>query len=228
MNAKQRAAEAALKYVKSGTVIGLGTGSTADCFIRALGTALKSGQLKEVAGVPTSIASDRLAREMGIRIVALKDHPQLDIAVDGADEVDPHLNMIKGLGGALLREKIIAQAAKRMIVIADESKIVDVLGTKAPLPIEVAAFSHEIHAEQFLQLGGAPALRRTADGSIYTTDNGNYIYDCKFAAIHDPQTLQSAIRDRAGVVDTGLFINIATVAIIGNESGVRTIERRST
>jgi ribose 5-phosphate isomerase A len=175
--------------------------------------------------VPTSVASERLARELDIPLVALKDHPQLDVVIDGADEIDPNLNLIKGLGGALLREKIIAQSARQMIVIADEGKIVEVLGTKSPLPVEVAAFSHEVHAAQFQKLGAEPTLRRKADGSIYMTDNGNYLYDCKFAAIHDPRALQSAIRERAGVVDTGLFIGLATVAIIGTDAGVRQIKR---
>ena len=227
MNAKQRAADAALTYVSSGSVIGLGTGSTADYFIRALAAALKDGRLRDVRGVPTSVASDRLARELGIGIVALKDHPQLDVAVDGADEVDPHLNLIKGLGGALLREKIIAQAARRFIVIADEGKLVPVLGTKSPLPIEVAAFSHEVHVEELRRLGGSPVLRKTTDGSTYVTDNGNYIYDCKFDAIRDPVSLQTTIRQRAGIVDTGLFIDIAEVAIIGTENGVRELTRNS-
>lgn len=227
MNAKQHAADAALTYVRSGTVIGLGTGSTAELFIRSLGSALKNGTLHDIKGVPTSISSDKLARELGIPIIELKDHPQLDVAVDGADEVDPSLNLIKGLGGALLREKIIAQAAKRLIVIADESKVVDVLGTKSPLPVEVAAFAHEVHAVHFSKLGATPTLRKTASGSIYTTDNGNYIYDCQFDAIRDPLALQASIRDRAGVVDTGLFLGIAAIAIIGTATSVREIKRPS-
>ncbi len=223
MNAKERAASAALEHVKSGTVIGLGTGSTADCFIRALGAALKAGTLHDVKGVPTSIASDKLARDLGIEIVSLADYPDLDVAVDGTDEIDANLVMIKGLGGALLREKIVAQAAKRMIVIADESKVVQVLGVKTPLPVEVAAFSHDIHIPQFRTLGADPTLRRTKAGDIFTTDNGTHIYDCKFPRVTDPRGLEQAIRRYAGVIDTGLFIDIATLAIIGTETGVRTL-----
>jgi ribose 5-phosphate isomerase A len=224
-SAKQRAAMAALEYVRSDSVIGIGTGSTADLFIRALGAALASGQLRNVRGVPTSNASDRLAREVGVPIVALKDHPTLDVAIDGADEVDPQLNLIKGLGGALLREKIIAQSATRMIVIADEGKLVPALGTKSPLPVEVVAFSHEVLVAHLRRLGGEPTIRRCADGSIFTTDNGNYIYDCKFDRIDDPAELERAIRARAGIVDTGLFLGIASVAIIGTDDGVRKVER---
>jgi ribose 5-phosphate isomerase A len=225
MNAKQQAADAALEYVQSDMVIGLGTGSTADCFIRSLGVALKSGRLRNVRGVPTSIASDRLARQLNIPIVALSEHPQLDVAIDGADEIDPQLNLIKGLGGALLREKIIAQSAAKMIVIADDSKLVPVLGSKSPLPVEVAAFSHEIHVEHFRKLGADPTLRRTDDGSIFETDNGNYIYDCRFARIEDPASLHAAIRAWAGVVDTGLFIHIAAMALVGSPAGVKTVSR---
>ncbi|HEV7300007.1 MAG TPA: ribose-5-phosphate isomerase RpiA [Tepidisphaeraceae bacterium] len=225
MNAKHRAAEAALTYVTSDSVIGIGTGSTADYFIRALGDALQAERLRNVRGVPTSLSSERLARHLGIGIVSLSEYPQLDIAVDGADEIDPHLDMIKGLGGALLREKIVAQSAARMIVIADEGKLVPTLGTKSPLPVEVAAFSHEIHVGHLRQLGGEPTLRRSDDGTIFTTDNGNYIYDCKFPRIDRPRELELAIRARAGVIDTGLFLGIATVAIIGSETGVRQIQR---
>jgi ribose 5-phosphate isomerase A len=225
MNAKQEAADAALEFVKSDTVIGLGTGSTADCFIQSLGAALKSGRLRNVRGVPTSIASDRLARGLNIPIVSLSDHPRLHLAIDGADEVDPQLNLIKGLGGALLREKIIAQSAEKMIVIVDNSKLVPFLGSKSPLPIEVAAFSHEIHIEHFRKLGAEPVLRKKADGSIFETDNGNYIYDCRFARIDEPSVLQTAIRAWAGVVDTGLFINIAAAVLVGSETGVKKISR---
>jgi ribose 5-phosphate isomerase A len=224
-SAKHRAARAALEYVQSNSVIGIGTGSTADLFIRELGAALASGQLRDVKGVPTSNASERLARELGIPIVALKDHPALDIAVDGADEIDPQLNMIKGLGGALLREKIIAQSAARMIVIADEGKLVPTLGTKSPLPVEVVAFSHEVLVAHLRRLGAEPTIRRCADGSIFTTDNGNYIYDCKFNRIDRPRELEQAIRARAGIVDTGLFLGIASVALIGTDDGVRKVER---
>src|SRR4051794_17809872 len=180
MNLKQRAAEAAMAYVKDGMALGLGTGSTAKLFIDEVGKAVREGRLKNVRGVPTSIASDKQARELGIPVTTLAESPRLDVAVDGADEVDPKLDLTKGLGGALLREKIIAQAADTFVVIADSSKDVPRLATKAPLPVEVVPFAHEAQVPFFRSLGCEPILRRSADGKVYVTDNANYIYDCRF------------------------------------------------
>src|SRR5438128_2511362 len=213
MNPKQRAAEAAMTYVQSGMLVGLGTGSTADYFLQALGHAVKDGKLTGIRGVPTSRASERRAQHLGIALTTLVENPALDVAVDGADEVDPNLNLIKGLGGALLREKIIAQAAKKFIVIADGGKRVDALGTKAPLPVEVTQFSHEAHIPFFTTLGATPALRKAPDGAPFVTDNGNYIYDLRFPRIENPRELEIKLLRRGGVVDTGLFLDIAAVAI---------------
>jgi len=220
MNPKQRAAEAAISFVKSGMVVGLGTGSTADFFLVALAAALKSGKLTGIKGIPTSKQSELRSNELGIPLTNLKDSPLADITIDGADEIAPNLDLIKGLGGAMLREKIVAQNSKQLIIIADATKRVDVLGTKSPLPVEVAQFAHECHVPYLKKLGASPALRQTADGRIFTTDNGNHIYDCRFAPIKDPRGLEAALLDRAGIVDCGLFLAMASIALIADDQKV--------
>ncbi|HEX8912704.1 MAG TPA: ribose-5-phosphate isomerase RpiA, partial [Humisphaera sp.] len=186
MNPKQRAAEAALKYVESGMTVGLGTGTTADQFLQALGKAVQTGRLKDVRGVPTSVQSERRARQLGIPLADLHAAGP-DVTVDGADEIDPSLNLIKGLGGALLREKIVAQNSKQLVVIADASKVVERLGSRALLPVEVVPFAHETHVTFIRSLGGEAILRTTDGGAPFVTDNGNHIYDCRFAkGIADP------------------------------------------
>jgi ribose 5-phosphate isomerase A len=223
---KQRAAEAALRYLRSHTLIGLGTGSTADYFLVALAAALRSGRLTGIRGVPTSEQTDRRARELGIPILSLAEAGQLEVTVDGADEVAPNLDLIKGLGGALLREKIVAQSSRSLVIIADASKRVSRLGEKAPLPVEVATFAHEVQAKFLATLGCAPKLRKKADGSTFITDNGACIYDCRFAGgIGDPGSIVKAVAGRAGIIETGLFLGLAKVAIIADDAGVQTITR---
>jgi len=224
MNAKQRAAEAALQYVASHMVVGLGTGSTAEFFIRALGARLSGGTLTGIRGVATSVRSEQLAREFNIPIVALADAAP-DVTVDGADEVDPHLDLIKGLGGALLREKMVAQASKKLVIIADASKAVARLGTKSPLPVEVVQFSHEVHVPLLRSLGGAPTLRITSAGRPYVTDNGNFIYDVKFDGIDRPSEILKSLRAQAGIVDCGLFLGLASLVLIADEQRVEVRNR---
>jgi ribose 5-phosphate isomerase A len=224
MNPKLRAARAALDYVTSDTVIGLGTGSTADLFLIELAEALKSGRLRNLRGVCTSQRTQRRAAELGIPIVELEEVDKLDVAIDGADEITPSLDLIKGLGGALLREKMVVQAAKRFIVIADASKRVEALGTKAALPVEVVQFAHRVHERFFRTLGCVPTLRMNPDGQPFMTDNANLIYDCKFSRIDDPKTLAAKLADRAGVVESGLFLGIASAALIADEKQVATIQ----
>src|SRR3954453_18844390 len=190
MEPKDRAAHAALGYVRSDSVIGLGTGSTAEYFLVALAEALKSGRLSNVRGVPTSEQTDRRAREVGIPTVELVHAAPLDVTVDGADEVADNLDLIKGLGGALLREKIVAQNSRRLIVIAHAEKRVRRLGTRAALPVEVVQFAHETQAKFLAERGCTPRLRVNKDGSRFVTDNGNLIYDCRFSqGIADPAAL---------------------------------------
>ena len=217
-----------MAFVQSGMVVGLGTGSTADHFLQALANALKDGRLKDIQGVPTSRQSERRAMHLGIPLVPLGlQHSMPAVTIDGADEVGPNLDLIKGLGGALLREKIVAQNSGKLVVIADASKSVTKLGTHSPLPVEVAMFAHETHEAFFRALGAEPTLRKSADGSVFVTDNSNNIYDCRFPdGIADPHALEVALRQRAGVVETGLFLGIAAVAIVAGEDSIETRERQ--
>jgi ribose 5-phosphate isomerase A len=228
MESKKRAAVAALAYVKSGMVVGLGTGSTSRHFHEALGSALREGRLRDVKGIPTSEWAADFAQQQGIPLTSLAQHPQPDVTVDGADEIDPRMNLIKGLGGALLREKIVAASSKQMVVIADSSKVVHMLGTTQPLPIEVTPFGHETHVGYFRSLGGEPTLRQNkTKGGVYVTDNANYIYDVRFpSGIADAVELESKLKQRPGVVETGLFIGIAAVALIADDERVEERVRR--
>ena len=226
MDPKQRAAEAAIQFVQNGMVIGLGTGSTADQFLQALSASLKSGRLRDVRGVPTSRHSELRAAQLGIPMVSLPDYPRPDVTIDGADEVAPNLDLIKGLGGALLREKVLAQNSAKLIIIADSSKSVARLGAKSMLPVEVVPFAHEIHEPFLRTLGAAPNLRKDPSGSPFVTDNGNYIYDCRFPnGIDKPHELDAALRSRAGIVETGLFLGMASIALIADENRVRELRR---
>src|SRR5580700_2764070 len=225
MDAKQRAAEAAMQHVKDGMIVGLGTGSTAKFFIEAVGAAVRAGKLRDIRGVPTSINSEKLAEANQIPVLTFAQTARIDLTVDGADEVAPDLTLIKGLGGALLREKLVAQNSSMLIIIADASKLVTKLGTKAPLPVEVTPFGHEA-SERFLRdLGATPTLRRTPAGEIFITDNGNYIFDCNFHEIADPRELNQKLAARAGIVESGLFIDLAHTAIIADNQTVWTIAR---
>jgi ribose 5-phosphate isomerase A len=225
MDAKQRAGEAALGQVKDGMIVGLGTGSTAKYFIEAVATAVRAGKLRGIRAVPTSVNSEKLARDAGLPVVTFAQTTKIDLTVDGADEVAPDLTLIKGLGGALLREKLVAQNSTKFVVIADASKLVTKLGTKSPLPFEVTPFGFEA-SERFLRdLACTPTLRRKPNGEIFITDNGNYIFDCNFHEIADPRELNQKLAARAGIVESGLFIDLAHTAIIADDQTVWTIAR---
>jgi ribose 5-phosphate isomerase A len=214
---KEAAGRAAAKLVRDGDIVGLGTGSTAYFAVVALGERVKSGL--RIIGIPTSVQTADLARAVGIPLTTLDEHPEIDITIDGADEVDPKLNLIKGGGGALLREKVIATASKKMVVVADSSKIVPVLG-KFPLPVEVISFARTVVERKIVSLGGTPKLRTKADGSPFVTDNGNEILDCSFGKIADPPALARELSGTPGVVEHGLFIGLAKVALVGHGDGV--------
>lgn len=210
--------------------IGLGTGSTVRYFLDALGEALAQGELQDIQGVPTSEATASRARELGIPLRPLHEALPLDLAVDGADEVDPQLDLIKGLGGALLREKMVVQAAGRFVVIADPGKEVSQLGLKAPLPVEVVPFGWRTHLPFFRELGAEPLLRaRRGTGDPVLTDNGNHVVDLTFPqGIPDPRDLDDHLQRRAGVVETGLFLGMTTLVLVGSpEGGTIRRERRS-
>jgi ribose 5-phosphate isomerase A len=224
MNPKQRAAEAAIAFLRDGMVIGLGTGSTADFFLQALGAAIAAGQLNGIRGVPTSRQSEHRAEELGIPLTTLGKHPLLDVTVDGADEVAPDLDLIKGLGGALIREKIVAQNSKKLIIIADLTKSVPLLGSKVSLPVEVVPFAHEVQERFFRSIGAEPVLRKLA-GMIFNTDNGNLIYDCKFPPMTDPRKVERQLLGRAGIVGCGLFLQMADTVLMADENQVTVLNR---
>jgi ribose 5-phosphate isomerase A len=223
---KRAAAARALEFIESGMAVGLGTGSTVRPLLELLAERLRNGRLKNVVAVPTSEDTDRRCRELGIPLVTLADCPELSLAIDGADEVSPRLDLIKGLGGALLREKLVAQAARRFIVVADESKLVRRLGTHAPVPVEVVPFGWSALLPFFEKLGAKPVLRLGTDGAPVVTDNGNYLVDCRFArGIPDPAALARALAKRTGVVEDGLFLRMARVAVVAGVGGVRLLKR---
>jgi ribose 5-phosphate isomerase A len=225
MDPKQRAAQAALQFIRDGMVVGLGTGSTADFFHIALADALRTAKLTRVVGVATSKRAEEHARELRIPLKALAEAPNPDVTVDGADEIAPNLDLIKGLGGALLREKIVAQASKKLVIIADAGKTVSVLGSKQPLPVEIAIFGHETHSSFLRSLGCEPSLRKAADGQPYITDNSNYIYDCRFPRIDNPRQIEMALKSRAGIVESGLFLAMADIGLIATTDEVKQIVR---
>jgi ribose 5-phosphate isomerase A len=215
MNAKQAAAEKATEYIRDGMIIGLGTGSTAYWAIQDIGKKVKNGL--RIQAVATSIQSEHLARGLGIPLVDISITDRIDVAIDGADEVDDEWNAIKGGGGALLREKIVASHSKELIVIVDESKRVNSLGAFA-LPVEVVIYGHEVTQKRLRALGCLPQLR-LADNRPFVTDNGNYVIDCDFGRIEQPGELADQINRLPGVVDHGLFIQMATKVIVGYHDG---------
>jgi ribose 5-phosphate isomerase A len=226
MNLKQEAAAKALEFVRDGMVLGLGTGSTTAYFTDMIGEALAQGRLRDIVAVPTSEGTASKARKLGIPLTSLSDNPRLDLAVDGADEVDPRLNLIKGLGRALLREKIVEIHAERFIVIVDESKIVKKLGTKGPLPVEIVRFEAREHIRWLNTLGFRAELWLEEDGSEVITDNGNNLVLCYFeTGIQDAYALAAQLEARPGIVEHGLFLDMATQVVVAAESGIRILER---
>ena len=220
---KRQAAEQALPYIQNGMTVGLGTGSTATHMLHVLAEALRDGRLRDIVGVPTSDAIGVLARQLGVPIATLDQRPQLDLALDGADEIDPALNLIKGLGGALLREKIVESSTDRLIILADTTKLVTQLGTRAPLPVEVVAFGLPLAMRRLSALGCVPTLRRRADTTPFRTDEGHVILDCRFDGIADAAALDTAINAIPGVVEHGLFVGMAVLALVAGPDGVRTM-----
>jgi ribose 5-phosphate isomerase A len=231
MNLKQQAANQAMSFVKNGMVLGLGTGSTTKYFIEMLAEKLKSGELRDISGVPTSEEITQLAKSLSIPLVSLSELspengiPALDLAVDGADEIDPDLNLIKGLGRALLREKIVESHAETFIVIADESKLVSNLG-QGPLPIEVVPYGAAVHVRWLRSFGYRSEIWLEEGEEPIITDNGNYLIRCWFPdGIPDPYKLARNLADRPGVVEHGLFLDMADLAIVAGSDGVRLKER---
>ncbi|CAK9136038.1 unnamed protein product [Ilex paraguariensis] len=223
---KKLAADKAVEYVRSGMVLGLGTGSTAAFVVSKLGELLKTGELTDIVGIPTSKRTQEQAASLGIRLSGLDDHPKLDLAIDGADEVDPDLNLVKGRGGALLREKMVEAASEKFVVVADDSKLVDGLGGSGlAMPVEVVQFCWKYNlvrlAELFKEEGCDAKLRLDGNGKPYVTDNMNYIVDLYFKTpIKDANAAGKEISAFEGVVEHGLFLDMATAVIIAGKDGV--------
>ncbi len=225
MNSKEAAARRALQYVKSGMNLGLGSGSTAAFFVDMLGVKVSSGELTGIVGVPTSEATAERAAEWGIPLTTLAETPNLNLAVDGADEVDPALNLIKGLGRAALREKIVESHAKKFVVIVDQSKLVEQLG-RGPLPVEIVQFEHETHIRWLRTLGCRAELWLEGDGSAVITDNGNYLVRCWFdGGIRDAHELSVTLSTHPGIVGHGLFLGMANTVIVAGDEGIQILER---
>jgi ribose 5-phosphate isomerase A len=228
-SAKRAAGHAAVdRYVSSGMRVGLGSGSTAVWAVRRLGDLLGDGMLTDVAGVPTSVASAREASARGVPLATLDDYPRLDLTIDGADEVSPSLDLIKGGGGAHLREKIVAQASGRLVIVVDEAKLVPALGTGFAVPVEV--FQMALRPErEFLESLGARVIQRSGSGGApFVTDEGNWILDADLGPLADPRTVLDRLHERAGVVEVGLFLGMASVVLVATSGGeVRTLERVS-
>jgi len=223
MDLKELAARQAQEYVRDGMVLGLGSGTTMRHFLALLGQRLRVGELRDVVGVATSSAVEAQARRAGIPLTALEAHLRLDLAIDGADEVDPRLDLIKGLGRALLREKIVAAQAERFLIIVDESKLVERLGA-GPLPVEILPFGAGVQLRWLQGLSSRAELWLEADGCPIVTDNGNHLARCWFeGGIPDPRALARALADRAGIVEHGLFLGMTSAVIVAGPEGTRTL-----
>lgn len=223
---KKQAAEEAVGLVQSGTVLGLGHGSTVQFALQALAAKIRNGALKDIVAVPCSRKTEMEMDRLGIPIGDLNTFSNLDLTIDGADEVDPNLNLIKGGGGALLREKIVAQSSRRNVIIVDESKLSPALGTKHALPIEVTAFGWELQRDFIAGLGSEATLRVDSSGAPVLSDQGNYLVDCKFGPISDLQSLAQRLQARSGILEHGLFLNLATDVIVAGPSGLRNLTRK--
>jgi ribose 5-phosphate isomerase A len=217
--AKQRAAIEAVDRVESGMVVGLGSGSTAAFALEELARRLGTGELRDIVGIPTSSATHQQAVLNGVPVGTLEQYPVVHVTIDGADEVSPDGDLIKGLGVALLREKIVAVASRRLVIVVDETKLVDRLGTRAPLPVEVVHFGAGAQLAAFRQLGAEPTIRQGPDGRPYRTDEGHLIVECRFAdGIANPAAMARALRARPGVVETGLFLGMHPDVVVGRVS----------
>jgi ribose 5-phosphate isomerase A len=222
---KRRAADAAVEQVRSGMVLGLGSGRTVAHALKRLAEMLRAGKLDGVCGVPSSVQTEKQAKELGIPLTNLDRHPILDLTIDGADEVDPDLNLIKGGGGALLREKVLAQASRRTVIIVDQGKLSPRLGSHWALPVEGILFAVRSIEKYLTSIGASVELRQTATGDLFRTDQNNVILDANFGPIENAKALAAQLADRAGIVAHGLFLDLADEVIVAEEEGVRHLRR---
>ena len=219
---KRAAAKRAAEWIRDGMALGLGTGSTVHYLLEHLARRRREGEWQNIVGVPTSEATERTARKLGVPLCSLNERPHLDLTIDGADEIGPSLDLIKGLGGALLREKIVATASDQVVIIADGSKLVARLGEKAPLPVEVEPFGFPTLPPFFRALGAEPELRCDPRGEPFRTDGGHFVFDCHFAGgIPDAKSLARELNGRPGVLEHGLFLGLATHAVVAEQGNAR-------
>ena len=223
---KQLAASSAVDLVESGMVVGLGTGSTTHFALLRLAELIRSGRLRDIVGIPSSLRTESAARELGIPLTDFETHPLIDLTIDGADEVDPELNLIKGGGGALLREKVLAQATRRNVIIVDEGKLAPRLGTRWALPVEVIPFARPA-AERFIASMGASVALRVKDDRPVLTDQGNQLLDAAFGPMENPASIAAQLNARAGIVEHGLFLDLASDVIVAGKEGIRHLTRRT-
>lgn len=224
---KQQAAHRAVEHIESGMVVGLGHGSTAILAVQRLGELLRTDQLRDIICVPCSIQTESEARWLDIPLTTLDEHPVVDLTIDGADEVDPYLDLIKGGGGALLREKIVAQSSRREIIVVDETKLSPTLGTQWPVPVEVISFGLRSQIAYLESLGAGVSLRQSDDGTPFQTDQGNMILDCQFGPIPEPGLLAHELQRRVGIVEHGMFLGLASEVIVADQEGIRHLTRES-
>jgi len=224
---KKLAGEKAVEHIKDGMIVGLGTGSTVEYTLRKLGKLIKEKKLN-IKGIPTSIHTKRIAKEENIQLTTLDENPVINLTIDGADEVDSYLNLIKGGGGALTREKIIAFNSEKVIIVVDDSKVVKALGIDFALPIEVVKFAWQSTKETLKGFGCEVNLREIMDNEPYITDNGNYILDCEFERITNPEELEKEINNIPGVVENGLFVGLVDEVIVGGKQGIVTLDKQKT
>lgn len=223
-NLKRKAAEKAVEFIKSDMVLGLGTGSTFNFVLEILSEKVKSGEIKDVIGISTSTQTLELARKLNFPIGKFSDHPKIDLTIDGADEVDEKLNVIKGGGGALLHEKIIAQASKKVIIVVDQSKVSKYLGEKWAVPIEVIQKASVSESEYLKSIGASVELRKTENNN-FITDEGNYILDADFGVIKNPKKLAKKLNKRAGIVEHGLFVNMVDHVIVASDKDIQILTK---
>jgi ribose 5-phosphate isomerase A len=221
---KAAAAETAAAQLHDGMIVGLGTGSTAAFAIDAIGKRVAQGL--KIIGVPTSQRTTQQATALGIPLAPVEEHEWIDVTIDGADEVElGTLNLIKGRGGALLREKIVASSTRKLIIVVDESKIVTRLGSHDPIPVEVVSFGWQTTERRLQRIGGNPILRYKSDGSVFLTDGGHYILDCKFGPLPESLDTERKLNDTVGVVEHGMFLGMTGMVIVGGVNGIQILER---
>ncbi|NPU83344.1 MAG: ribose 5-phosphate isomerase A [Syntrophaceae bacterium] len=218
---KRQATAFAVDFVESGMVVGLGHGSTAIHAVKLIAERLNAGRIRDITGIPCSFQAEEEALRYGVPVTTLDARPSIDLTIDGADEVDPSLNLIKGGGGALLREKIVAQASRRVVIVVDESKLSPMLGTKRSVPLEVIPFGWRTQLDFLESMGAKVTLRRNADKSLFKTDQGNLIMDCRFGPIMALRELVRVLESRAGIVEHGLFLDAVSEVVAAGKAGVR-------